>query len=149
SQELCGFGRAIVDQGDTDAAGSLHGSVGNFEELILDGSPQVFRLLQCLTVILADQQDGKGIITQTCQDIGFIELFAQEVGNVAQDQVRAGDPGIGLDPGEVVQGNVEQGSLQFIGQGFLGTGVQALGEILSIVQPGEQILAADFLELLF
>src|SRR5690554_6352326 len=148
-QQLAGFWGAVVDQGDPDTAGGLHGPVGDFKQLVFHRGPQAFRLFQGLAIILAHQQNGKGVITQARQYIAFVKLFAQQVGNVAQHQVGAGDTGIRLDPGEVVDGDIEQGALQLVGQGLFHTSVQAFAEVLPIVQASEQILTADFLELFF
>ena len=97
--------------------------------------------------ITGQAHDAEGIVAQAGQGNLVAGLFPKQGGEIAQQQIRAGDADLALHAQEIIQGNVGKGAglVVFASRGdSLGQGIH---QVLTIVQAGQQILAADLFQL--
>lgn len=94
-------------------------------------------------------QQAEGIVAQTCQGELLSGLFLEQVGQIPQEQVCAGNAYLPLHAHKVVQGDVSQrtGLILLAGSGN-GFG-ECIHQVLTVVEASQKILAADLAKLFF
>src|SRR5690554_4035387 len=147
--QLFGFRRVFRDGRNADGYRQRYGTAVDVEQVIIHGLANALAQHGHAFFVAGHAHHAEGIIAQAGQGQAVTGIVLEQGGNVAQQQVCAGNANLVLGTLEVVQGDVSQGS-GFVGFAGLGDGAgQFVHQVLTVVQAGEQVLAADLLQLFF
>ncbi|MNY11668.1 hypothetical protein D3C86_1447100 [compost metagenome] len=144
-----GFRGFFVEAGDANRQGALCRAAVDVEQVAFDLFHQAGQAGFCLLRGLSGLQDGEYIVAKACQLCLGSEVTAQQVGQVGEQQVDPRQADLCQQVGITVDADIGQaGRLAGIHRA-LGGSIHQAEEMSAVVQAGDQILAADFAQLLF
>ena len=94
-------------------------------------------------------QQTEGIIAQSGQGKVFAGLLLEQVCQVAKQQVGAGNAHLALHAHEVIEGDVGECTGFILLAGVGNCFSECIHQVLTIIQPGQKVLAADLAQLFF
>ncbi|MCY1493792.1 hypothetical protein D9M68_276350 [compost metagenome] len=117
--------------------------------MAFDFLQQGLQFLNALFGSEARLQDGEHVVAEARQMGVAAEVGAQQVGQVGEQQVDAGQADVGEQRRVAVDAHIgEAGRLAGVDRTF-GGAVEQFEEVVAVVQAGDQVLAADFAQLFF
>ncbi|MCY1520202.1 hypothetical protein D9M68_549730 [compost metagenome] len=146
---VLGLGRGFAEAGDADAQAELHGAATDVEQVDIDLLQQAAQAFLGLFGREALLQHAEHIVA-VARQLGIPgEVGAQQVGQVGEQQVDAGDADLGQQAGVAGNPDVgEAGRLPRLDR-TLGGSVEQFVEVGAVEQAGDQVLAADLAQFLF
>src|SRR5690554_1979876 len=135
--------------GNTNGYRQRHGTAIDVEQVIIHRLANALAQHGHAFLVTGHAHHAEGVVAEPGQGNAFAGVVFEQGGNIAQQQVCAGDADLVFDALEVVHGNVGKGTGLVVLACFGDGAGQFVHQVLTVVQAGEQVLAADLLQLFF
>ena len=134
--QLFGFRRVFGDRRHANTDRKLNGSAIDVEQVVFDGLAHSLGVIGHGLLVTRLAHQAEGIVAQAGQGDVLVHLLFQQVGQIAQEQIGAGDADLALHAHEVVEGNVGKGTGLVLFAGFADVLGQRVHQVLSVEQAG-------------